>query len=618
MRAFSPWRFALIALAACGLASPQVAAQATDSLVTITHNGYTIAGSPIPPGIFVECRGTPTCVANFVSEVAVPGCPGTFATTVRYTVAGLNLAQTLLQGTIVTSVATPGSCSQVVTLDYNYTYSGTWNPATRTGSITIVGPTCSFQGVDICQGLSTTIPATIKSEAVPPPVFPMTVTANITPVSATATAAIQYRAQDVGTAGSVYVFAVAPAGQVRGGRDPDAMPVGKAIGAKADACVISQLNSSGQLVAVTTAQLNAFLSGTLSAAGASVSILNGTPTPNVAGATFYVGYGTSSSAMLNNGVFRNAVLVPGSSVCPMLPSQTALWWNPAESGWGINLNHQGSIMFGTLFTYDAGGLPLWLVMSNGAMQADGLTYTGDLYRTTGPAFNANPFTPIGAANVTKVGTMSLEFRDAIVGTLTYTVNGVSVTKTIQRQVYGSRAANCLPTSDTRTASTNYQDLWWNPAESGWGLNLTHQDSTLFGTLFTYDTTGRSVWLVMSAGLRQSDGSYLGDLYRTGGPPFNATPFTGVTGDRGRHDAPAVLRRQHRGPHLHLQRRHGEQEHPAPGLLQSRVHLQLVSVVVPHPAHDAFLFLAAQRREVEEVVGVEEHVEAALVGRVGVE
>ena len=24
-----------------------------------------------------------------------------------------------------------------------------------------------------------------------------------------------------------------------------------------------------------------------------------------------------------------------------------------------------------------------------------------------------------------------------------------------------------------------QDLWWNPAESGWGINLAHQDDTVF-------------------------------------------------------------------------------------------------------------------------------------------
>ena len=58
--------------------------------------------------------------------------------------------------------------------------------------------------------------------------------------------------------------------------------------------------------------------------------------------------------------------------------------------------------------------------------------------------------------------------------------------------------------------------------------MTHQDDTLFATLFTYDAAGRDLWLVMSAGRRQADGSYLGDLYRTTGPAFNAVPFTGVS------------------------------------------------------------------------------------------
>ena len=132
-----------------------------------------------------------------------------------------------------------------------------------------------------------------------------------------------------------------------------------------------------------------------------------------------------------------------------------------------------------------------------------------------------------AANVTRVGTMSVSFTQANAGTLTYSVNGVSVTKNIQRQVFGTRSANCLPTAASRSGSTQYQDLWWNAAESGWGINVTHQDNTLFATLFTYDSNGRDLWLVMSNGARQGDGSYTGELYRTTGPAFNATPFTGV-------------------------------------------------------------------------------------------
>lgn len=525
---------ACIALAAGIAAAPSARAQATDTLVTISHNGYNIGGSPVPAGDFLQCRGTPTCVSEYQAAHAVPGCNGTSSVSVRTTVTGVNLAATSLQGTIVMGVVTPLSCTELGSLDYTYTYSGTFNPSTRRGTINIDGPTCSFQGVDICQGFRTTITgATIEAESVPPPVFPMTVTSNINPVSATASATIQYRPQDVGTTGSVFVFAVAPVSQVRTSLAAKTISVGiardhdKAF-EKAEACVISQLTPAGTLTAVSTTQLQALLSGTLSAQGASVSILNNVPTPNVAGATFYVGYGTSAQRMLEEGVFRNAVLVPGSSVCPMLPMQTALWWNPAESGWGINLNHQGSTIFGTLFTYDQGRAPLWLVMSAGTMQADGLTYTGDLYRTTGPAFNAQPFTPIGASNITRVGSMSVRFTDANVGTLVYTMNGVQVEKTIQRQVFGARAANCLPSADSRAGSANYQDLWWNPAESGWGLNLTHQGNTIFGTLFTYESNGRDLWLVMSNGARQGDGSYLGELYKTSGPTFNTTPFTGVS------------------------------------------------------------------------------------------
>ena len=40
----------------------------------------------------------------------------------------------------------------------------------------------------------------------------------------------------------------------------------------------------------------------------------------------------------------------------------------------------------------------------------------------------------------------------------------------------------LPAQAT-TYSTDYTDLWYNPNESGWGLNLIQQYQTMFGTLF---------------------------------------------------------------------------------------------------------------------------------------
>src|SRR5262245_28935154 len=195
-----------------------------------------------------------------------------------------------------------------------------------------------------------------------------------------------------------------------------------------------------------------------------------------------------------NALYANGNVAPnmatnfaGASQSVTVPAPinyTALWWNPAESGWGININHQGDILFATLFTYEATGSVMWLVMSNGARLINGTSFSGLLYRTTGSPFNANPFPPIGPSNITEVGTMSLAFSGENNGMLTYTVNGASVTKMIQRQVYGARAANCVSATGSRTGLTNYQDLWWIPVESGWGVNVTHQDNTLFATLFT--------------------------------------------------------------------------------------------------------------------------------------
>ena len=497
----------------CG-ASLQGAAQSTQAVVSGSARETGTLGYEF--NVTFSCRGMPTCIGTYTVNERFENCPNFHTYTGRFTVTGLNLAASgPIQGT-VTLHDTPGEAAGCAVGapagNENLTYSGTWNLATGSA-------TGTFGGVE-ADGDSYSFPFSFTANIdAPPPVFEMTVTSNITPTTASASAQIQFRPQDVGRTGSGFSFAYAPASKVSGG----------AAFAKDDTgCVLAQLNSSGQLVAVSASQLSAFFSGTLSSQGAAVTIMNNVPTPSVAGATFYVGYGESAGAMLNEGVFRDAVTVPGSGVCPLLPMQTALWWNPRESGWGLNLNHQGNILFGTLFTYDAQRAPLWLVMSAGRMNSDGRSFTGELYRTTGPAFNAMPFTPITASNLTQVGTMTVSIADANAGTLTYTVNGVQVTKSIQRQVFGERASNCMPVAGSRASSANYQDLWWNAAESGWGINIAHQGDILFATLFTYDAAGKGLWLVMSAGRKQADGSYLGELYRTAGPAFNAVPFNPIT------------------------------------------------------------------------------------------
>jgi hypothetical protein len=201
---------------------------------------------------------------------------------------------------------------------------------------------------------------------------------------------------------------------------------------------------------------------------------------------------------------------------------TDLWWNAQEPGWGLNLDHQGNVMFATLFTYDASGAPMWLVMSHGDLQADG-SFSGTLFRTTGSPFNA-PATP---ATSTAVGTLRVSFANSASGTLTYTFNGASVTKAITRQAF-STPASCVFTTGDRSAATNYQDLWWNPAEPGWGVNVTHQGDTIFATLFTYDAGGQGKWFVLANGAKAAAGVYSGTLFSTTAGAFNASPWVPAT------------------------------------------------------------------------------------------
>ena len=216
-----------------------------------------------------------------------------------------------------------------------------------------------------------------------------------------------------------------------------------------------------------------------------------------------------------------ALAAPASSA----PNYEGVWWNSppgSESGWGLNLTHQGDAIFVSWFTYDAGGNGWWLSMTANKT-AEG-TYDGTLIETAGPAFSADPFDP---AKVTRaeVGNGTLTFRDADSGTLSYTLKGVSQTKFITRLVFGPLATCTYGAQPDFTAATNYQDLWWvaNGAESGWGINLAHQGDNIFASWFTYDTNGAPLWLSVTAA-RTAPNVYGGELIRTTGPAFNAVPF----------------------------------------------------------------------------------------------
>jgi hypothetical protein len=134
-----------------------------------------------------------------------------------------------------------------------------------------------------------------------------------------------------------------------------------------------------------------------------------------------------------------AALCCGSALAASTTTDfTDLWFNPNEEGWGANVIHQRDTLFITLFVYGPNTQPTWYVASQVdlASTANGVfTYTGQLYKTTGPHFNG-PFNGSNVA-VTPAGTISFAASQINQATLTYVADGVQVSKSLTRQTWRS-------------------------------------------------------------------------------------------------------------------------------------------------------------------------------------
>jgi hypothetical protein len=319
------------------------------------------------------------------------------------------------------------------------------------------------------------------------PVFPMTVTTNINTSTATVTANFQPKPEDAGKQENVYVFAVAPVSLVKGAILKEAGGLTwNAKGSTKDgagSCALAQMNSSGQLQGVSASNLQPAVSGVLSAQGQSVSVLNNVATPQVAGATFYVGYGTSASAMIATGVNRAAATIPGSVLCQPQPPQTGWWWNPAEGGRGYSIEVQGNHVFFAAFHYDVSGRATWNVAS-GNVSIDGSLFTGDFLGISGGQTLGGPYT--GFPRVSTVGPISLSFSDAAHGTMVWPGGTVA----IERQPLVPGGLEAEP-----QANLPENGWWWNPNESGRGFFIEWQKGYADAAGYMYDDAGNPVWYI---------------------------------------------------------------------------------------------------------------------------
>jgi hypothetical protein len=197
---------------------------------------------------------------------------------------------------------------------------------------------------------------------------------------------------------------------------------------------------------------------------------------------------------------------------------STIWWVPAESGWGLNLNQQGNSVFAAWFTYGEDGKAMWFY---GVLEktANADVWMGSILRTTGvpfdqitgPASKTNDAAGTAIITATPDGALLLQ----------QTIGTTTQTKRMERFAFDASVPTCASTTASRANATNYQDIWFNEAESGWGINLIHQGKTIFAAWYTYRADGTPQWVSGTAAQSATDPKkFTGALLRTAGKPFS--------------------------------------------------------------------------------------------------
>lgn len=195
-----------------------------------------------------------------------------------------------------------------------------------------------------------------------------------------------------------------------------------------------------------------------------------------------------------------------------------MWWaGPGEAGWGLNIAKSGDNLFVAGFIYDSAGKPMWVYMPSGQWDPDTLVWHGDLYSPSAVRYGA--YNPLLFRLGAPVGTGSLSFTDADNGHFDYTINGGSGGKVISRYVFAPRGDK----------PGQYTGIWWGGLDqSGWGLSVSHQASTVFATWYTYGDDGNTTWFFMPAGRQTAPGVFAGDLYSATGDAWAGLHYSSTS------------------------------------------------------------------------------------------
>lgn len=170
--------------------------------------------------------------------------------------------------------------------------------------------------------------------------------------------------------------------------------------------------------------------------------------------------------LLGSGAASAALLSERSPIRP------GAWWDPARAGSGFELHAVGDQLSVGWFTYETDGRPVWYT-AQGTFSASG---TGAM------ALLRHRWTAGTYAGHDTVGSVRLAFTSAEAVTAQWTLGGAE----------GSLALRPFAFS-VASPEVDRSGLWFNPAQSGWGLSLNESSTVFVATLFAYDAEGQPRW-----------------------------------------------------------------------------------------------------------------------------
>lgn len=164
----------------------------------------------------------------------------------------------------------------------------------------------------------------------------------------------------------------------------------------------------------------------------------------------------SSAGLLGTGPGNSESATPLPSLKVLKSTATTdvsdLWWNPSESGWGMQLVQNNGFVFATLFVYGADGKPTWFTAP--LNYTGSFVWSGPLYANTGPWY-AGPFNP-SQVGVRQAGVLTFQLASIGNGTVVYTVDGVQVTKNVTREtMVNENITGVYDAVGTQTQSCSY-------------------------------------------------------------------------------------------------------------------------------------------------------------------